>query len=123
MQDTELGAVQARFAELIWANAPIGSGELVKLCENELNWKKPTTYTVLHKLCERGLFRNENAVVTPIVSREEYYSRRSRSFVESAFEGSLPAFISAFISGKGMTAEEAEQIHRMIEEYRNGGGA
>ena len=74
MIDIELGAVQERFADIVWAHEPIGSGELVKLCENELNWKKPTTYTVLRKLCEKGLLRNENGVVTSLVSREEFYS-------------------------------------------------
>ena len=122
MQNTELGAVQERFAEIVWAHEPISSGELVKLCEAELNWKKPTTYTVLRKLCEKGLFKNEGGIVRSLVSREGFNSSRSVSFVNDAFEGSLPAFVASFISGRGLTGEEAEAITRMIDEYRKEGG-
>ena len=92
----KLGAVESKFADLVWANAPLGSGELVKLCEKELNWKKPTTYTVLRKLCERGLFQNVGGVVSPLMSREDYYARQSEEFVAETFGGSLPGFIAAF---------------------------
>ena len=121
MADLELGEVQLRFAELVWAHEPIASGELVKLCEKELQWKKPTTYTVLRKLCEKGLLQNENGVVTSRVSREAFYASQSRQFVEQTFHGSLPAFLAAFISGKTLTAGEAEQIQRMIDEYKKEG--
>ena len=117
-QQTELGEVQERFAKLVWANAPIPSGELVKLCERELNWKKPTTYTVLRKLCERGLFENDNGVVRTRVSREAFYAARSEQFVDSTFNGSLPAFLTAFTARKGLSDEEADEIVRMIEAYR-----
>jgi predicted transcriptional regulator len=117
-QQTELGEVQERFAKLVWANAPIPSGELVKLCERELNWKKPTTYTVLRKLCERGLFENDNGVVKTRVSREAFYAARSEQFVDSTFNGSLPAFLTAFTARKGLSDEEADEIVRMIEAYR-----
>ena len=117
-QQTELGEVQERFAKLVWANAPIPSGELVKLCEKELNWKKPTTYTVLRKLCERGLFENDNGVVKTRVSREAFYAARSEQFVDSTFNGSLPAFLTAFTARKGLSDEEADEIVRMIEAYR-----
>ena len=117
-QQTELGEVQERFAKLVWANAPIPSGELVKLCEKELNWKKPTTYTVLRKLCERGLFENDNGVVKTRVSREAFYAARSEQFVDSTFNGSLPAFLTAFTTRKGLSDEEADEIVRMIEAYR-----
>ena len=120
MADTELGEVQARFAELVWANTPIASGELVKLCQQELNWKKPTTYTVLRKLCEKGIFRNENGTVTAAMSREDFYSAKSEQFVDEIFQGSLPAFVAAFMSRKTLSPGEAEEIQRMIDAYRQG---
>ena len=103
MTDFELGEVQARFADLVWANEPISSGELVKLCQRQLNWKKPTTYTVLRKLCEKGIFQNENGAVTSLISREDFYSAKSERFVEETFQGSLPAFVAAFMSRKALT--------------------
>ena len=120
MIDFELGEVQARFADLVWENEPIASGELVKLCQKELNWKKPTTYTVLRKLCEKGIFRNENGTVTSLISREDYYSAKSERFVEETFQGSLPAFVAAFMSRKALSDSEAEEIQRMIDAYRSG---
>ncbi len=118
MSDLELGAVQARFADIIWANEPVASGALVRICEKELGWKKPTTYTVLRKLCEKGLFRNENGMVTGVISREDYYSRKSGNFVEETFGGSLPAFIAAFMSGKTLSEKEADEIQKMIDAHR-----
>lgn len=123
MAHFELGQVQEAFANIVWAHAPVGSGELVKLCERELHWKKPTTYTVLRKLCERGLFRNEGGTVTALISREEFYSAKSEQFVEETFDGSLPAFVAAFISRKDLTAGEADEIQRMIDAFRKEGEA
>lgn len=117
----ELGAVQERFADIVWAHEPLGSGELVKLCERELCWKKPTTYTVLRRLCEKGLLKNEDGVVSSVISREEFYSRKSEQIVEESFEGSLPVFIASFISRKKLTAGEAEEIQRMIDAFREEG--
>ena len=121
MEDTRLGVVERRFAELVWRNAPIASGELVKLCQNELEWKKSTTYTVLRKLCERGLFRNENGTVTVLVSREEYDTAKSRQFVAEAFDGSLPAFLAAFTGGKRLSAKDAAELQKLIDEAKEGG--
>ena len=121
MEDTRLGVVERRFAELVWHNAPIASGELVKLCQNELEWKKSTTYTVLRKLCERGLFRNENGTVTVLVSREEYDTAKSRQFVAEAFDGSLPAFLAAFTGGKRLSAKDAAELQKLIDEAKVGG--
>ena len=121
MIDFELGAVQERFADIVWANEPIGSGELVKICEKELNWKKPTTYTVLRKLSEKGLLKNENGIVSSIVSREDFYSAKSEQIIEESFEGSLPAFIASFISRKNLTAQEAEEIQKMIDTFKKEG--
>ena len=116
MEELKLGAVEARFADIVWNHAPVGSGELVRLCAEELEWKKSTTYTVLKKLCERGLFRNEGGVVTVLVTREEFYAARSERFVEETFQGSLPAFIAAFTRRKELTEREIAEIKRMIEQ-------
>ncbi len=120
MLDIELGEVQAAFADIIWAHEPVGSGELVKICERELGWKKPTTYTVLRKLCEKGLFKNEGGLVTALVSRERFNAIKSERFVEDTFDGSLPAFLAAFMSGRKISAEEAAEIRKMIDEYKEG---
>lgn len=118
MREVELGDVQAAFADIIWNNEPIGSGELVKICKRELNWKKPTTYTVLRKLCEKGLFKNEDGVVTSLVSKEEFNASKSEKFVEETYEGSLPAFIAAFMSHKKISKCEIDEIQKMINEYK-----
>lgn len=115
MEQMELGEVQERFAKIVWANAPIPSGELVKLCERELNWKKPTTYTVLRKLCERGIFQNAGGVVSQVLSREEFYAMQSEEFVTETFGGSLPSFVAAFTQRKKLSPEEAAEIRRLIE--------
>ena len=120
MADLELGAVQERFADIVWENEPISSGELVKICQEQLGWKKPTTYTVLRKLCEKGLLKNENGVVTSLISREDFYSDRSRQIVDESFSGSLPAFVAAFVSKKSLTSKEADEIQNLINAFRNG---
>ena len=83
--EIELGEIQAEFAEIIWKNEPVTSRELVAICDKELNWKKSTTYTVLRKLCEKGLFRNENGTVTSVVSKEQFNASKSEKFVEDTF--------------------------------------
>ena len=121
MDDFRLRVVETRFAELIWAHEPLSSGELVKLCARELEWKKSTTYTVLKKLCDRGLFQNQDGIVTSIVSRQEFQSRQSRRFVEDTFSGSLPAFIAAFADGGNLTDRDISEIRKMIDAYGGGG--
>ena len=118
MVDYELGAVQERFADLIWANEPVTSGELVKLCEEEFQWKKSTTYTVLRKLCDKGLFQNVDGIVSSLISKEEFYSAKSEQIVEKSYAGSLPAFVAAFISNKKLTPKEADEIQQMIDAFR-----
>jgi len=120
MRDLKLGAVESRFADLIWQNEPISSGQLVKLCQQELQWKKPTTYTVLRKLCERGIFQNEAGQVTSRISRQEFYALQSEQFVEETFDGSLPAFLAAFATRKSLSPEEVAQIRQMIDAYGEG---
>ena len=120
MADLRLGPVESRFAELIWNGEPISSTELVHLAERELEWKKSTTYTVLKRLCEKGIFQNEGGVVTSRLSREEYAARQSEQFVEETFSGSLPAFLTAFTRRKKLTEEEIDQLQRLIERNRRG---
>lgn len=117
MDDTRLGAVESQFADIIWENAPLSSRDLVKLCQQQLEWKKSTTYTVLKKLCDRGIFQNEDGIVTPLVTRQEFHARQSQRFVEETFQGSLPAFISAFASGKKLSPQDVSDIRRMLDEY------
>lgn len=114
----KLTETEEKFAELIWQNEPIGSGDLVKLSEKEMNWKKSTTYTVLKKLCEKGIFQNENAVVSSLISKDEYYAKQSIRFVEDTFGGSLPKFLTAFISRKKLSKHQAEELKRLIDEYK-----
>ena len=120
MIDIELGAVQERFADLVWANEPIASGELVRICEKELQWKKPTTYTVLRKLCEKGLLRNADGIVTARISRDEFYAKKSEQIVQGSYQGSLPAFVAAFVSRNSLSAGEADEIRQMIDAFRKG---
>ena len=115
MEMMKLGMVETQFAELIWAHEPLASGELVKLCEKELSWKKSTTYTVLKKLCERGIFQNNDGVVSSLLTRDEFNAVQSEKFVEDTFEGSLPAFLAAFTSRKSLSKEEVEEIRRLID--------
>ncbi|MBQ9493727.1 MAG: BlaI/MecI/CopY family transcriptional regulator [Oscillibacter sp.] len=118
MKKITLGAVESRFADIVWSHAPLPSGELVRICERELNWKKPTTYTVLRKLCNKGLFRNVNRTVTAVVSRADFYAAQSEQFVTDTYNGSLPAFVAAFLSRKPLSDAEASEIRRMIDAYR-----
>ena len=120
MKDFELGAVQERFADIVWAHEPIASGELAKICEKELSWKRPTTYTVLRKLCEKGVLQNRDGVVVSLVSREEFYSAKSEQIVEDSYRGSLPAFVASFVSRKKISAEEADELRKMIDSFRKG---
>ena len=118
MKDYKLGEVEARFAQLIWQNEPIGSGELVKLAQAELNWKKSTTYTVLRRLCERGLFRNEDGAVTSVLSQEQYRAGLSEQLVQENFRGSLPAFIAAFSGGRRLTEDEIRELEQLIAQHK-----
>lgn len=118
MNDYKLAQSEARFADLIWQYEPMGSGELVKLCEKELAWKKSTTYTVLKKLCEKGIFQNENAIVISLLKKDEFYARQSRHFVEDTFGGSLPKFLTAFIGGKKLSNRQAEELKKLIDEHK-----
>lgn len=121
MEERKLGPVELRFAELIWENAPISSGELVKLCARELEWKKSTTYTVLKKLCEQGLFQNQGGTVTVLVSRQDYQARQSKQFVTDTFSGSLPAFLAAFAQGAPLSQKDIADIRALIDRFEQEG--
>ena len=111
---------ELRFLNIIWANEPVASGDLVRLCQQELGWKKSTTYTMLKRLADKGFLRNENAIVTSLVSRAEVQAAESESVVQQTFDGSLPGFLVAFLGGKTISSEEAEAIKRLIDEHREG---
>ena len=112
MAEYKLAEIEMRFAEIIWNNEPLTSGELVKLCEVELNWKKSTTYTILRRLCERGLFQNDGKKVISLVSREEFFARQSEKFVEDTFQGSLPQFLASFVRRKKLSKKEVQELDR-----------
>ena len=118
MSNPTMGPIESRFADLIWSNEPITSGQLVKLCQQELSWKKSTTYTVLRRLCERGLFQNADGLVTSLVSREEYYAMQSEQFVEETFQGSLPGFLAAFTQRKKLSEQELNALQQLIDRHR-----
>ncbi len=119
MQD-EMGVVESRFADIVWEHAPLTTGELVRLCAAELNWKRTTTYTVLKKLCGRGLFRLQDGTVTVLLTREDYRAGQSERFVSETFGGSLPAFVAAFARRKKLSPGEIEEIRRLIDSYGEG---
>ena len=118
MRDMKLGAIETRFAEIIWANAPLTTNQLIKLCADELEWKRTTTYTVLKKLCEKGIFKTENSLVTVVISRQEFEGMQSEQFVEETFKGSLPAFLTAFNSRKKLSDQEIDEIQKLIDQMR-----
>ncbi len=117
MKQYQMGAIEARFADIIWENEPISSAELAKRSEELLAWKKTTSYTVLKRLCDKGLFINNKGTVTSLISKAQYMSHQSEQFLNETFEGSLPAFLAAFTAGKSLTAEEVAYLRRMVAEY------
>ena len=117
MADAKLGAAEGRFADLIWQNEPLSSSLLAKLAEEELGWKKSTTYTVIKRLAERGVVHTENAVVTALVQREDVQRAESRAFVAHNFHGSLPAFLTAFMGNSKLSKEDADVLHAMIDRF------
>mgnify|MGYP003430376283 CR=1 FL=1 len=110
-----LGEVEMKFADIIWENEPLSSGQLVKLCEDKLQWKKSTTYTILRRVCERGLFKNEEGMVSSNVTKQEFLSNKTEQFIEETFQGSLPGFIAAFTSNRKLSDEEVEELKKLIE--------
>lgn len=118
MSEKKMGLLESKFADFIWNNEPIASGQLVKMAEKELSWKSTTSYTVLKRLCERGIFQNQGGTVTSLISRDEFYALQSERFVEETFDGSLPAFLAAFGSRKKMSDSEIEDLKKIIDGFR-----
>lgn len=116
MEKYKLYDAEYKFSNIIWDNEPINSTELVRLCADKLKWKKSTTYTVLKKLCERGILQNSDTIVTALVKREDVQRYESNAVVEKAFDGSLPKFLTAFLGERKITEQEAEELKRIIEE-------
>ena len=106
-----------RFMCIIWNSEPVGSTELVRVCAEKLGWKKSTTYTMLKRLIEKGFVKNDDSVVTTLVSREWVRANESDLFVEQTFDGSLPGFIVAFLGGKKLLPEEAKELKRLIDNH------
>lgn len=117
METPKIFESEYRFCLILWEHEPIGSGELVKLCREELGWKPTTTYTVIKRLSQRGVLKNENSVVTSLISKEEVQASEIDELVEKRFEGSLPAFIAAFTKHRRMTESEINDIRKMIDDY------
>lgn len=117
MGETKLGMVEARFADIVWENAPLTTRQLVDLCQKELNWARTTTYTVLRKLCDRGIFAMNKRQVTVLIPKESFRAMQSEQFVQENFQGSLPAFIAAFTSQKPLTREEYDRLKALVNNY------
>lgn len=117
MDEMKLGLVESKFADIIWNHEPLTSRTLVELCQKELGWKKSTTYTVLKKLCERGIFQNLDGTVSSVICRADFYAMQSEKFVQETFAGSLPAFLAAFTTRKNLTPQEIQEIRSMIDSF------
>jgi len=121
LDNYKLGVMESKFAELMWNNEPISSGDLVKLCEKELGWKKSTTYTMLRRICERNIFQNKNGVVSSLLSKQELCALQSEKFIEDTFSGSLPSFLTAFATRRKLSDKEIEDLQEMINKHRGRG--
>ena len=118
MADIRMGPAETQFAEIIWEHGPIASGVISKYAEEKLSWKKTTSFTVLKRLCERGIFQNQNGMVTSLISKEEFYARHSEAYVQENFGGSLPAFMAAFGTRQKLTDSEIDEMKKLIESMR-----
>ena len=118
MADIRMGPAETQFTEIIWEHEPITSGELSKLAEQKLNWKKTTSFTVIKRLSERGIIQNQKGIVTSLISKEEFFARHSEQYVEDTFGGSLPAFLAAFSTRKKLTDKEVDEMKSLIEKMR-----
>lgn len=116
MENLRIFDAEYRFMCIVWEKEPVNSTELVKLCQSEFGWKKSTTYSVIKRLSERGVLKNENAVVTALIKRIQVQKYESEQILEKTFDNSLPCFVAAFLQDKKLTQVEAEQIKKMIEE-------
>ena len=122
MEEYTLGTIEGKFADLIWDKEPITTNELIKLCEKEFHWKRTTTYTVLGRLSQKGIFQNNKGIVISLLSKQDFYARQSETYIENTFRGSLPKFIAAFTTRKKLSPKEIEEIKRIIEQSGEGDG-
>ncbi len=120
MSEYKLSDMEIKFADIIWENEPIESGNLVKICGTKFNWKKSTTYTMLKRLETKGIFQNKNGFVSSLLSRDEFFSKQSLQFVENNFKGSLPLFLAAFTKFKKLSDKEIKEINQLIQEHKEG---
>lgn len=118
MREYRLTDTEAKFAEIIWANEPIKSSDLVKLCEVELNWKKSTTYTMLKRLERKEIFRNRESIVSALIKKEDFYAEQSKLFIEETFDGSLPRFLAAFTRSKKLSVKEINELQKLINKHK-----
>ena len=121
METPKIFESEYRFCLIMWEHEPVTTSELVKLCQEQLGWKRTTTYTVIKRLGERGILKNEDGLVTSLVSKEAAQAREINELVEEKFQGSLPAFISAFTKRQDISSKELDEVQRMIDRIRNGG--
>ncbi len=118
MDNLTLGEMEGKFADLIWERQPVGSGELVALCAERFGWKKSTTYTMLKRLCARGIFANCGGTVTALLKREEFHAMQGEELIDKSFGGSLPRFLAAFTRRNRLSREEVEALQKLIDEYK-----
>ena len=120
MEKYKLGEMEQRFADMIWDNAPIPTSKLIKLCENIFDWKRTTTYTMLRRLIDRGLFQNDSGIVSVIIKKEDFLAGKGEEFLAESFEGSLPRFLTAFTKRKKLSDKEIQEIQQIIDGYKEG---
>lgn len=118
MEEYTLGNIEGKFADIIWKHAPLSTAQLIRLCEQELGWKRTTTYTVLKKLSDRGIFENQNGTVRVLLSKEEFLARQSEQYVEHSFGGSLPGFLAAFTSRRNLSEHDIAELQSIIDRNR-----
>lgn len=123
MELYKLGEMEQKFAEIIWAHAPVPTGQLVKLCEKAFNWKRTTTYTMLKRLCLRNLFVNNNGTVQVLMTREDFQAAQGEQFLNENFDGSLPCFLAAFSKRKKLSCQEIEELQKLIDNYKEDSNA
>lgn len=119
MEEYSLGTIEGRFADIIWEKEPISMNELIKICDKEFGWKRTTTYTVLKRLSQKGIFQNKNGTVTSLLSKQDFYACQSEQYVESSFGGSLPGFLAAFTRRKKLSTADIEDLKKIIESCDN----
>ncbi|MDY0235363.1 MAG: BlaI/MecI/CopY family transcriptional regulator [Gudongella sp.] len=120
MEKYKFGEMEEKFANMIWDNAPIQTRKLITLCEQVFDWKRTTTYTMLRRLIDRGIFENDKGIVSVLVKKEDFLAGKSQEFLEKSFGGSLPNFLAAFTRRKKLSEEEIKEIQRIIDGYKEG---